>query len=323
MAKVKYRYNSETLTYEKVRLGVKDYMRIIGRYSLFALVISLISIAVFTYYYESPKEVGLRREIEFLEAQLGQMQNDIDTLAMVASTLSKQDDEVYRSIFGVSRYPDHLRNPGVGGADRYKNIKGYESSEAIIETKKKISLLQRQLVAQSRSMEELFQLASNKAAMMQSIPAIQPVSNKDLTQVASGFGQRIHPIYKIPKMHWGIDFTAPTGTEIYATGNGTIRTVEKLNSGFGYHVVIAHGSGYETLYAHMSKILVRQGQKVKRGQVIGLVGNTGTSVGPHLHYEVMKNGEKVNPAHYFYNDLTPQQYTELLERASIANQSFD
>jgi murein DD-endopeptidase MepM/ murein hydrolase activator NlpD len=323
MAKVKYRYNPETLTYEKVRLGFRDYLRVVARYAVFTLVVAFISIAVFTYYYESPKEVAQRREIEFLNSQLNLMQAEIDTLGRVADALRKQDDEVYRSVFGVARYPDHLRNPGVGGVDRFRDIKGYESSGEIIETRKRISVLQRQLIAQSRSMEELFELARNKSEMLQSIPAIQPVNNKDLTQIASGYGNRIHPIYKIPKMHWGMDFTAPKGTEIYATGNGKVVTVEKLNTGFGYHVIIEHGYGYQTLYAHMSKIDVRVGQKVKRGQVIGLIGNTGTSVGPHLHYEVHKDGERVNPAFYFFNDISPEQYNTLLERASISNQSFD
>lgn len=323
MAKVKYRYNPETLTYEKVRLGFRDYLRVAGRYAIFTLVVAFVSIAIFTYYYESPKEVALRRELSYLKNQLSMMRSDLDTLSRVTQTLQKQDDEVYRSVFGVAKYPDHLRKPGIGGVDRYKDLKGYESSEEIIETKQRISSLQRQLVAQSRSMEELFELAKNKSEMLQSIPAIQPINNKDLTQIASGYGNRIHPIYKVPKMHWGMDFTTPKGTEIYATGNGKIITVEKLNNGFGYHVIIEHGYGYQTLYAHMSKISVRVGEKVKRGQVIGLVGNTGTSVGPHLHYEVHKDGERVNPAFYFFNDISPEQYDYLLERASISNQSFD
>jgi len=202
-------------------------------------------------------------------------------------------------------------------------MRGYESSEGIIETQKRISRLQRLLVAQSKSYEEVFNLAKTQDEMLQSIPAIQPVSNKDLRRLASGFGMRMHPIYKIAKMHAGLDFTADPGTEIYATGDGVIEAVDSKLSGYGHHVVIQHGFGYETLYAHMSRVAVRTGEKVKRGQVIGYVGNTGTSTGPHLHYEVIKNGEKVDPAFYFYSDITPEQYEDMLQRAANANQSFD
>jgi len=230
---------------------------------------------------------------------------------------------VYRSIFGAEPYPEHLRRGGIGGSDRYRNLKGYESSEGIIETQKRINRLQRFLVAQSKSFEEIFALAKTQDQMLQSIPAIQPVANKDLRRLASGFGMRIHPIYKIAKMHTGLDFTADVGTEIYATGDGVIEAIDSKLSGYGHHVIINHGFGYQTLYAHMSRVQVRPGEKVKRGQVIGYVGNTGTSTGPHLHYEVVKNGVKVDPAFYFYSDITPEQYEDMLQRVANANQSFD
>lgn len=323
MPQAKYRYNPKTLTYEKAKPGKKDYLKSIFKYSLLVAFISAGSIWLFNNLVESPKEVELQREVKFLKSQLDFIQSELDTLSRVAAELRRQDDEVYRSIFGTSRYPEHLRKPGIGGVDRYNSLKGYKSSDNIIETRERIFSLQRQMVAQSRSFEEVYELALDKTEMLQSIPAIQPVSNEDLTRVASGFGMRIHPIYKIPKMHTGIDFTASVGTEIVSTGNGVVIDARKKRGGYGYHVVIEHGYGYETLYAHLSKILVRKGEKIKRGQVIGLVGNTGSSVGPHLHYEVKKDGKKVNPAHYFFNDLSPEQYDELLERASEANQSFD
>lgn len=323
MQKVKYRYNADTLTYEKVKLGFRDYLKITLKYSLFVGVISALSIYTYNNFFESPRELELEHELSFMKNQLNQIHSELDTLGVVAHDLRRQDDEIYRSIFGTSRYPEHLRNPGIGGVDRYDDLKGYESSRDIIETRKRVSQLQRQMVAQSRSFEEVYDLARSKTEMLKSIPAIQPVSNEDLTRMASGYGMRIHPIYKIPKMHTGMDFTAPVGTEIYATGDGVVKEVEKKRSGYGKHVVIEHGFGYETLYGHMSKILVKPGQKVERGQVIGLVGNTGTSVGAHLHYEVKKDGEKVNPVYYYFNDLSPEQYDELLEKASRANQSFD
>lgn len=323
MAKVKYRYNPRTLTYEKVKFSTADYLKFGLRYLAIVAFISFASIKVFTTYVQSPREVELEHELQFLRSQLNYIHSELDTLNTVAVDLRRQDDEVYRSIFGAPRYPEHLRNPGIGGSDRFNTLKGYESSEDIIETRKRISVLQRQLVAQSRSLEDVYTMARNKSEMLQSIPAIQPVNNKDLKYVASGYGMRIHPIYKIPKMHTGLDFTAPKGTEIYATGDGVVKDVERESGGYGHHVVIEHGFGYSTLYAHMSKINVKRGEKVKRGQVIGLIGNTGTSAGAHLHYEVIKDGEKVNPAYYFFNDLSPEQYDELLERASQANQSFD
>jgi murein DD-endopeptidase MepM/ murein hydrolase activator NlpD len=323
MPKAKYRYNPKTLTYEKAKPKTGDYLKSGLKYLGLIALTAFLAIYTFNRYVDSPKEVELQRELKFLKSQLAFMQSELDTLSLVATDLRKQDDEIYRSIFGTTKYPEHLRKPGIGGTDRYNSLKGYNSSDEIIETRKKISSLQRQMVAQSRSFEEVYELARNKKEMLQSIPAIQPVSNLDLTRIASGFGMRIHPIYKIPKMHTGMDFTAPTGTEIYATGDGKVISAEKKGSGYGYHVEIEHGFGYETLYGHMDKILVRKGEKVKRGQVIGLVGNTGSSVGSHLHYEVKKDGEKVNPAHYFFNDLSPQQYDEMLERASQANQSLD
>ncbi|MCB0761509.1 MAG: M23 family metallopeptidase, partial [Flavobacteriales bacterium] len=323
MARYKYKYNPQTLNYEKVSKGAKDYLLAAGVYVFIIAAISAISIFVFNTFVENPKERALRKELEFAQNQISELNAELDTLEIIAVNLQKKDDEIYRSIFGADPYPEHLRRRGIGGSDRFKNLTGYQSSEQVIETKKRISRLQRSLVAQSKSMEEIFELAASNNEMLQSIPAIQPINNKDLTRVASGYGYRIHPIYKIRKLHTGMDFSANVGTEIYATGDGEVVEVEKKNRGYGYHIVIQHGYGYQTLYGHMSEILVRKGQKVKRGEVIGLVGNTGTSVAPHLHYEVIKEGEKVNPANYYFNDLTPEQYEELLEKSKVANQSFD
>ena len=323
MARFKYRYNPETLNYETVKPGVAYYgIRVLGFVALLA-VVSIVSVTWYNAFFESSEVQDLKAELRFKDKMLYELQNEVDTLEALAFDLQRKDDDIYRSIFGSDPYPPHLRQAGIGGVDRYQDLQGYESSGAIIETKERLSKLKRQLVAQSKSLEEVFELARNKKEMLSSIPAIQPVSNKDLTRMASGFGYRIHPIYKIRKLHTGMDFTAPVGTEIYATGDGVVERVERKKTGYGHNVIIKHGFGYKTLYAHMSEIKVKVGQEVKRGEVIGLVGNTGTSVGPHLHYEVIKEGSKVNPANYYFNDLSPEQYEELLRQTEVANQSLD
>jgi murein DD-endopeptidase MepM/ murein hydrolase activator NlpD len=301
----------------------KDYVLNALKWIGLVGVISFAAIAVFNTFFESPVERNQQREIAFLEEQLAAMNDDVTQMQSLIKELAKRDDAIYRSIFGTAPYPKHLRTPGIGGVDREKDLRGYYHSDALIETRRMISQLQRQLVSQSKSYEELMNLARSKEEMLASIPAIQPVRNEDLTRMASGYGMRIHPIYKVPKMHWGMDFTAPEGTEIFAAGDGVVITAENVFNGYGQHVVIKHGYGYETLYAHMSKINVRVGQKVKRGEVIGWVGNTGTSVGAHLHYEVSKDGQKMNPAYFYFNDLTPEQFEKMLEQSATANQSLD
>lgn len=323
MARYRYRYNHEQLKYEKVPFTWRDYILVSLKWIGFAVAIGVSSVYLFTEYSETPKEREQEREIRFLKEQLQAINGEIAQMETVMAEIAHRDDDIYRNIFGAEPYPQHLRRPGIGGSDRMKDYRGYGHSEDVIETRKRISALQRKLVAQSKSFEELFDLARSKEEMLASIPAIQPVRNDDLTHVASGYGYRIHPIYKVRKLHTGMDFTAPEGTEIFATGDGTVVEVESILNGYGKHVIIRHGYGYETLYAHMSQILVRKGQRVKRGEVIGLIGNTGTSVGAHLHYEVIQNGEKVNPAYFYFNDLSPEQFERLLEQASRSNQSFD
>ncbi len=323
MAKVKYKYNSKSLQMEEIAKKPSDYIKTALVYLIVFGFVGFLSVLLFTSFFHTPKEQALKHEIEFQKKQIALLNAELDTLSLIANDLQEKDDEIYRSIFGADPYPSYLRLGGIGGADRYKNMHGYKSSDELIETKKRIARLQRKFIAQSKSIEEVFDLAKNKDKMLASIPAIQPVDNKDLKRVASGYGMRIHPIYNVLKMHTGMDFTAPTGTEIHATGDGTVERVQKIMSGYGQNVIINHGFGYKTLYGHMSKILVHQGQKVKRGEVIGLVGNTGTSKGAHLHYEVIVKGQKVNPADYYFNDLTPEQYAEMLKRSQMGNKSLD
>jgi murein DD-endopeptidase MepM/ murein hydrolase activator NlpD len=323
MPKAKYYFNTHSLKYEKVVIPWgKRILRVLG-FLATAIVFSVVIVAFAYAYLDSPKEKQLKREISQLTLQYEILQQRFDQINEVMADLQHRDDNIYRVIFEAEPIPNSVREAGYGGVDRYKALEGTENSDLIIATTKKLDKLTKQMYVQSKSFDEIVELAKDKSAMLASIPAIQPISNKDLTRIASGFGYRIHPIYKTTKMHEGIDFTAPTGTEIYATGNGTVKVMEYDSRGYGNHVVISHGFGYESLYGHMSKIKVRPGQKVKRGDVIGIVGSTGASTAPHLHYEVIKQGNKINPINFFYNDLSPEEYQKMIEISSQSNQSFD
>jgi hypothetical protein len=244
-------------------------------------------------------------------------------MSVVLEDLQDRDDNIYRVVFEAEPIPDEVRKAGFGGVNRYSRYKDFENRDLLTETMRRTDILSKQLVIQSKSYDEILGMIRNKAAMLACIPAIQPVSNKELKRMASGYGYRTDPIYKTTKFHAGMDFAAAVGTEIYATGDGVIMRADADASGYGNHVRINHGYGYMTLYGHMSKIMVRPGQRVKRGDVIGLVGNTGKSVGPHLHYEVHKNGEAINPVNFYYNDLSPEDYARMIEMSGTENQSFD
>ena len=323
MRKHHVHFNHDRLTTEVVPYSLADYIRWIALRLGVVLGIAVGAIFVFDTFFDSPKTRRQAAEIAFLNGQVAQMDGQMSSIDGALAELGSRDEEIYRNIFGTAPYPTHLRNPGLGGSDRFRDLRGHDHSEIVIDLREKIGTIERRIVAQDASFQELAALARDKEEMLQSIPAIQPVRNTDLRRMASGYGMRFHPIYKVRKMHYGMDFSAPTGTEIFATGDGTVVEVKKRYNGFGWHIRIKHGFGYETLYAHMSKILVRKGQNVKRGEVVGLVGNTGTSVASHLHYEVKKGKRRVNPAHYYFNDLTPEQYEELLIMSDSPGQSFD
>jgi len=323
MRKHHIRFNRAQLRTEAVPFTTGDYVRWFA-FRLFAVAaIAVVSILTFDQYFESPKVRSQQRQIAFLESQVALMEEKVEGMTGALGELTDRDEVIYRNIFGAEPYPEHLRNPGIGGSDRYGDLRGLEQSDQVIALREQIAELERRMLAQGESFSQLIEISGNREELLKSIPAIQPVRNSDLKRMASGYGYRIHPIYKVRKMHWGMDFSAPTGTEIFATGDGTVVEVKKKYNGYGHHVKIQHGFGYETLYAHMSKILVRKGQRVERGEVIGLVGSTGTSVAPHLHYEVFKEGKRVNPAHYYFNDLSPEQYEQMLAASESANQSFD
>jgi murein DD-endopeptidase MepM/ murein hydrolase activator NlpD len=320
MTKPKFRFNKETLEYERVSANYWALTaKILGVVSL-AVVIGAISAS---FALSGQDNEGLLREnadyklhVQLLEKKSEEMQMRLDELA-------SQDDHVYREIFGADPIADDLRKAGTGGVDKYTSLDGVKNGTKFKELHKKLDNMSAQYKVQEDSYKKLIKMAQNKSKMLASIPAIQPIPNKNLSRIASGFGYRIDPIYRTRKMHKGIDFTAPKGTKIYATGDGTIKKVEHAKWGYGSHVVIDHGYGYNTLYGHMSRINVRPGQKVTRGQLIGLVGSTGKSTGAHLHYEVHKNGNALNPIGYFYNDISSEQYESILKLSSNPNQSFD
>jgi len=323
MSKLKFKYNPLTLTYEKVNISIKDRLKKLVSYLATGVVLAAITVFIAFTYFDSPKEKMQKREIDQMKLQFEILNQHFSQVSVVLKDLQDRDDNIYRVIFEAEPIPDNIRKAGSGGVDRYKDLLGFENSELVIETQKKLDQISKQLYIQSKSFDEVFKLASNKEKMLASIPAIQPISNKELKHEPSGFGWRTDPIYKTPDFHPGIDFTSNTGTEIYATGDGVIEAADDLAQGYGNHVVINHGFGYQTLYGHMSRIAVHVGEKVKRGELIGYVGSTGRSTGPHVHYEVIKNGEKVNPINYFFNDLSPTGYEQMIELASRPSQSFD
>ncbi|MBA4321507.1 MAG: peptidase M23 [Odoribacter sp.] len=323
MARAKYKFDPDSLSFDKIRLGFRAVLLRFLAYFIGSVFIAAIYGLLYAIFFDSPKEKALLREIEQLSIQYEMMNKDMENVEKVISHLEQTDDNLYRTIFEAEPIPASLREGGIGGVNRYKELEGYDNFRIVVETAKRLDKIRKQIYVQSRSFDDLIVLAKEKETMLGCIPAILPVSNKDLTRTASGFGLRIHPIYKITKFHYGMDFTAPTGTDIYVTGDGVVESVLYSKRGYGNHIIINHGFGYKTIYAHLDRANVRVGQKVKRGDVIAFVGNTGLSLAPHLHYEVMLNGVNVDPANFYYNDLTPEMYERMIEIASRSGQSFD
>jgi len=323
MKKVRYYYNTHTLRYEKIEVNWMTRLLRAFAFISSALVFAFLIVVVAYTYLDSPKEKQLKREIAQMQFQYELLNQKLDQMSEVLGGLQDRDDNIYRVIFEAEPIPGTIREAGMGGTNRYKDLKNYSNAELMIEAAQKVDKIGKQMYIQSKSYDDIHEMIKNKSAMLAALPAIQPIANKDLKRIASGYGYRIDPIYKTRKMHYGVDFTAPTGTEIYATGDGVVSKVKYSNRGLGNHIVIDHGYGYETIYAHMNRFDVRRGQRVQRGDVIGFVGNTGKSTAPHLHYEVHKDGTKINPINFFYNDLTPGEFEQILELAARNNQSFD
>ena len=323
MAKVKYYYDTKTLNYQRIEKTPLDRAKNILIYlgaSLFSGVIITILLIQFL---NSPNEKRLMQEKSDLISQYDILQQNLNEIDLVLQDMQDRDDNIYRVILEADPIPSSIRKAGFGGVNRYKHLENMSNADLIIETSKQIDVISKQLYIQSKSFDEVIELAKNNKEKLASLPSIQPLSNKDLKRMVSGWGYRMHPIYKTNKFHYGLDFTASTGTPVYATGNGTVKTVKYTKSGYGKHIIIDHGYEYETLYAHLSDYNVKIGEKVIRGQVIGFVGSTGRSVAPHLHYEVKLNNKKVNPAPYCYNDLSIEEYDKIIELSSKENQSFD
>lgn len=323
MKKVKYFYNTQTLKYEKLVVSVRvKILRILGFLSA-AIVTGVLFLSVSYRFLDSPKEKSLRREIDNMKEQYDALQHRMNEAKGQLSELQRRDNQIYRVIFEASPIPDSTRTGKIEKDEELAQLQSFASSDIIASTAVLLKELMNRIKSQEKSYGEIDDLVKNKQKMLASIPAIQPVSNKDLNRIASGFGYRIDPIYKTVKFHAGLDFTAPSGTPIYATGDGVVEEASLSDVGYGNHVVVRHGYGYKTLYGHMLRTKVKNGQTVKRGDVLGWVGSTGKSTGPHCHYEVMKNGEKVDPVYFFFNDLSPEEFDRMLKIARSGNQSFD
>ena len=323
MKKVKYFYNTHTLRYEKLETPLRvKLLRIFG-FVAAAIVSALIIVSIAFRYIDSPRVKLLENENKDLKTDYALIQKNINTLQQQMNELVKRDNNVYRSVFESSPVPDSARMKAMEKIKEIQLVQSMSENDLV----KSIGVQLNRLVLltnyQKKSYDDIEEMVKNKEKLLAAIPAIQPVSNRDLTRIASGFGTRIDPVYKVPKFHAGLDFTAPIGTPIYATAEGVVSEAGFNAGGYGNRVLINHGYGYETLYGHMVRIKVRAGQKVNRGEVIGWVGSTGKSTGPHCHYEVHKDGTPVDPVYFFYNDLSPEQYDRLLKIAAAGNQSFD
>ena len=323
MASKKYKYNLKTLSYEQIELTATDRLLRLVTYAFTGVVFAAIFITLTYFFIDSPKEKQLKRENQQLVLQFELLNNKMTRVTDVLGDLEYRDDNIYRVVFEAEPISGNIRKAGFGGVNRYLHLRGYTNSDLVINATERLDQLTKQLYIQSKSFDEVIELAKKKGEMLLSIPSIMPISTLDLKRVSSGFGMRSDPILKIPKHHAGQDFTAPTGSEIYVTGLGVVSKVNKKKYGYGYHVIVNHGYGYHTLYAHMSEIKVKVGQKLKRGDILGLVGNTGKSTAPHLHYEVRKDGKAVNPVNYYYQDLSPDQFEQIIELSDQQLQSFD
>ncbi len=325
MSKVKYYYDSDTLSYRKIepkkgrKVGI-FFLSLLGMLlSGFLLLVIYLNIPGI----ETPKEKALKRELANMEFQYEILNGKMEQAENVLEDLANRDNNLYRVYFETNPIPEEQRKAGFGGINRYKNLEGFDNSKLIVNTSRRLDILTKQIVVQSKSLDEISKLAVEKERLLEAIPAIQPVNNEDLTRMASGFGYRTDPFTKARKFHWGMDFTAPRGTPVYASGDGVVSRADNSASGYGRHIRIDHEFGYVSLYAHLYDYNVRKGQRVKRGDLIGFVGSTGRSEAPHLHYEIFKDGERINPINFYYGNLTPEEFAEMLINSQIENQSLD
>ncbi len=325
MAKVKYYYDSENLAYRKIKTKKRTKFAYAVLFLVASALFGVLSFVVLlnTPFFETPKDRLLTREIDNFKLQYAILNKKMDQIDEVLANIEDRDNNLYRVYFNTSPIPMEQRKAGFGGVNRYKQLEGYDNSELVVNTSKRVDMISKELVIQSKSLDEILKLAKEKNNLLAAIPAIQPVRNENLRQIASGFGYRSDPFTKVRKFHEGMDFSAKTGTPIYATGDGVVARADNTASGYGNHIVIRHGYGYETLYGHLSKYKCRAGQRVKRGDIIGYVGSTGRSEAPHLHYEVHKGGEVVNPINFYYGNISAAEYVVITKLANQENQSLD
>lgn len=325
MAKVKYYYDSENLAYRKIKTRKTKKFGVIALFLMASALFGFLCFIILlnTPYFETPKDRLLAREIDNLKINFSILNKKMDQIDAVAEDIVERDNNLYRVYFNTAAIPDSVRKAGFPGINRYKALEGYDNSQLVINTTKRVDRLSKELAIQSKSLDAILKLAKAKNDLLAAIPAIQPVRNENLKRLASGFGYRADPFTKVRKMHKGMDFSAKTGTPIYATGDGIVKQADNTASGYGNHVVIRHGYGYETLYGHLSKYNCRPGQRVKRGDIIGYVGSTGRSEGPHLHYEVHKDGNVVNPLNFYYGNISAIEYVAISKLANQENQSLD
>ncbi|MDA0774720.1 MAG: M23 family metallopeptidase [Bacteroidetes bacterium] len=325
MAKIKYYYDPETLSYRAIETSkVRQFSNLL-LFFFTALIfgISGLFLLLNTSWLNTPTELAQERELDNYKLQFDILNRRLGQLEEALGNVEERDNNLYRVYFEASPIPEAQRRVGFGGVNRYQDLEGFSNSDLIINTTKKIDILTKQAVVQSRSLDEIEKLARNKSELLSAIPSIPPVLWEDMKRMASGYGYRKDPFTKKRRMHWGMDFTAPTGTPIYASGDGVVKRVDNRATGYGNHIRIDHGFGYVSLYAHLSKYNVKRGQKVKRGDVIGYVGSTGRSVGPHLHYEIFKDGVRINPLNFYYGKLSPEEFEKLRYTAIQENQSLD
>jgi murein DD-endopeptidase MepM/ murein hydrolase activator NlpD len=323
MSKVKYHYDPESLSFKRVERQKGKTVGYGIMFVLAALLAGLFINFIAGKYVATPREKALSRELANMKLQFEIINKKMAQAEEVLSDIESRDNNLYRHYFETNPIPEEQRRAGFGGVNRYKDLEGYDNSELIIASQKRLDILQKQIVVQSKSLDEIVKLAEDQEKLLASIPAIQPVNNKDLSHMASGYGYRSDPYTKITKFHYGMDFTAPKNTPVYASGDGVVVRADSKSSGYGNHIRIDHGFGYVSLYAHLNKYNVQVNQRVKRGDLIGYVGSTGRSKAPHLHYEIFKDNERINPVNFYYGNLTPEEYNELLLNASIQNISLD
>jgi len=323
MSKIKYYYDSDTLSYRKIERKKRNTFKFALVFLSAAAIFGFLFVFIASQYIESPKEKALKREMNNMELQYELLNKKMAEAEKVLTNVEERDNNIYRLYFEANPIPEEQRRAGFGGINRYRELEGFDNSKLIIESNKKMDILQKQIVVQSKSLDEIAKLAVDKEKFLATIPAIQPVRNENLKRMASGYGYRSDPFTKARKFHYGMDFTAPRGTPIYATGDGVVKRADNRAAGYGKHIRIDHGYGYISLYAHLYKYNVKKNQKVKRGDIIGFVGSTGRSQAPHLHYEVFKDKERINPLNFYYGSLSAEEFNELLQRASVENQSLD